>query len=85
MQLIKVTNNTNTAVGTGVTQVPANSTYYSGFSQGAVITNLDGQITHYRFTNGQTPAAVGSLLVEVGLLADNGRFCVQLTTRHGRT
>ena len=85
MQLIKITNNTNTAVGTNANQVRANGVTYSGFSQGAVQTDTNGQITHYRLTNGSAYLAVGTLVVEVGLLADNGRFCVQLTSRQGRT
>ena len=85
MQLIKLTNPTGTEIGTGNTALAANSVTYSGFSQGAVRTDANGQITHFRVTNGEGFREVSTALVEVGILADNGRFCVHLTSRHGRT
>ena len=83
MQLIKITNPTAATVS----GVPANTSRYLGFSQGAIQTDTDGMITGWRQTNqgADTFTAVGALRVEVGLLADNGRFCVQLTSRQGRT
>ena len=81
MQLIKVT-----TAATGQFGIAANSVGYFGFSQGALQTTADGQINALRVTNQGNPVALSAgVRVEVGLLADNGRFCVQLTRRHGRT
>ena len=84
-QLLKLTNssNTNNTIQ-GATVVPGGS-YYVQLGQARVVTDASGMITNFALTNGNTVIATTDWVVETGLLVDNGRFCVHLTSRHGRT
>ena len=80
--LIKITNG-NAATQFGVT---SDGVGYTDFATALTETNSSGQIT--RFRPGYETAVVTlptGVTVEVGRLADNGRFSVHLSSRHGRT
>ena len=84
MLLIGFTN-TGTSIGTGGNTIPVGISYF-GFSQGAVLTNGNGVITHARVSNGEAVntaanAASATLLIEVGVLTNSGNFSRHLTSR----
>ena len=80
--LIKITND-NAATQFGVT---SGGVGYTDFATALIETNSSGQIT--RFRPGYETAVVAlpsGVTLEVGRLADNGRFSVHLSSNYGRT